>query len=89
VDRNVASSTQDQAKSALPFLYCHLFGVELPWLGEIVGAEGQLRLPVVLTPVEVRALLQELSGTMGLVAALRAARSIRSLQPRRLYALSA
>jgi len=44
---------------------------------------------VVLTPVEVRALLQELSGTMGLVAALRAARSIRSLQPRRLYALSA
>ena len=70
VDRHVAPSTQNQAKSALLFLYRQVLGVELPWLDEIVVAKDQRRLPVVLTPGEVRMLLQQLSGTMGLVASL-------------------
>jgi integron integrase len=70
VDRQVAPSTQNQAKSALLFLYREVLGVQLPWLDEIVGAKSHRRLPVVLTPPEVRALLHELSGTMGLVASL-------------------
>ena len=68
VERDVAPSTQNQAKSALLFLYREVLGVELPWLDEIVGAKRRARLPVVLTPREVRALLAELNGTMGLVA---------------------
>jgi site-specific recombinase XerD len=52
------------------FLYRDVLQLELPWLQEVVAAKTQRRLPVVLTPSEVRALLGELSGTMGLVAAL-------------------
>ncbi len=39
VDRGVAASTQNQAKSALLFLYREVLGVQLPWLDEIVGAK--------------------------------------------------
>ena len=35
-DRNVAASTQNQARSALLFLYKHVLGIELPWLNEVV-----------------------------------------------------
>ncbi|WLT32346.1 integron integrase [Geothrix sp. PMB-07] len=67
VDRRVSGSTQNQAKSALLFLYRELLGVELPWLSEVVQAKRPPRLPVVLTPGEVRILLDQLEGTMGLV----------------------
>lgn len=49
VQRNVAASTQNQAKSALLFLYRIVLGVELPWLDEVIGAKSPRRLPVVLT----------------------------------------
>jgi integron integrase len=84
VDRGVASSTQNQAKSALLFLYRQVLGVQLPWLDEIVGAKTARRLPVVLTPSEVRSLLHELSGTMGLVAALLYGTGMRLLEALRL-----
>jgi site-specific recombinase XerD len=86
VDRGVASSTQNQAKSALLFLYREVLGVQLPWLDEIVGAKTARRLPVVLTPSEVRSLLLELSGTMGLVAALLYGTGMRLLEALRLRA---
>ena len=70
VDRTVAPSMQNQARLALMFLYRDVLQLELPWLQKVVAAKTQRRLPVVLTPSEVRALLGELSGTMGLVAAL-------------------
>src|SRR5262245_7467081 len=70
VDRSVASPTQNQAKSALLFLYREVLGLQLAWLDDIVGAKLARRLPVVLTPTEVRALLGHLTGTMGLVASL-------------------
>ena len=48
-ERNVAASTQNQAKSALLFLYKEVLGVELPWLDDITQAKTPKRLPVVLT----------------------------------------
>jgi integron integrase len=84
VDRTVAPSTQNQARSALMFLYREVLQLELPWLQEVVAAKTQRRLPVVLTPSEVRALLGELSGTMGLVAALLYGTGLRLLEALRL-----
>jgi len=68
LDRAVSPSTQNQAKAALLFLYRQVLEVELPWLGEVVQAKRQPRLPVVLTPGEVRTLFDQMEGTMGLVA---------------------
>jgi len=51
--RNVAASTQNQAKSALLFLYKEVLGVELPWLERIDSARAPARMPVVLTRQEV------------------------------------
>jgi site-specific recombinase XerD len=70
VDRSVAPSTQNQARSALLFLYREVLQLQLPCLDEVVAAKPRQRLPVVLTSSEVRALLHELNGAMGLVAAL-------------------
>lgn len=70
VDRQVSASTQNQAKAALLYLYKQVLGVDLPWLDEVVQAKRPRRLPVVLTPAEVRALLHHMDGTAGLVAEL-------------------
>jgi integron integrase len=84
VDRSVASPTQNQAKSALLFLYREVLGVRLPWLDDVVGAKLARRLPVVLTPSEVRSLLGHLSGTMGLVGSLLYGTGMRLLEALRL-----
>lgn len=70
VEQHVAPSTQGQAKSAILFLYRMVLKVHLPWLDDIVAARSPRRLPVVLTPSEVRALLCEMSGSVGLVASV-------------------
>ena len=84
VERNVSPSTQNQAKSALLFLYRVVLEVYLPWLDEIVAAKERRRLPVVLTPTEVRSLLLELNGTMGLLASLLYGTGMRLLEGLRL-----
>ncbi|MBE7420070.1 MAG: integron integrase [Burkholderiaceae bacterium] len=84
VERTVASTTQNQAKSALLFLYREVLGVQLPWLDEIIGAKQSQRLPVVLTPGEARALLAEMSGTMGLLASLLYGTGLRLIEALRL-----
>ena len=84
VHGRVAPSTQNQAKSALLFLYREVLGLSLPWLDEVIAAKDRRRLPVVLTPAEVRALLAELSGTMGLVTALLYGTGMRLLEALRL-----
>ncbi len=70
VERHVAPATQGQAKSAILFLYRMVLKVHLPWLDDIVAARSTRRLPVVLTASEVRALLCEMSGSVGLVASV-------------------
>ena len=62
VHDKVAASTQNQALSALLFLYREVPGVELPWLDDVVRAKRPQHLPVVLTRDEVRAVLQRLDG---------------------------
>jgi integron integrase len=69
-DRNVSAATQNQALSALLFLYKDVLGVDLPWLNGIARAKRPRRLPVVLTQAEAHALLAEMSGTHGLMARL-------------------
>lgn len=80
VVRGVGASTQNQAKSALLFLYRVVLGMDLPWLDEIVAAKDTRRLPVVLTPSEVRALLHELNGPAGLLASLLYGTGMRLLE---------
>ena len=70
VEGKVAASTQNQALSALLFLYREVLEVDLPWMDEIVRAKRPQRLPVVLTRDEVRAVLRRLEGTPRLMAFL-------------------
>ncbi len=84
VERDVSPSTQGQAKSALLFLYRIVLNLNLPWLDEIVAARNLRRLPVVLTPSEVRKLLAEMSGSAGLVASLLYGTGMRLLEGLRL-----
>ena len=80
VERTVAPATQSQAKAALLFLYREVLGVQLPWLDGIVSAKASRRLPVVLTPTEVRRLIAEMSGTTGLLASLLYGTGMRLLE---------
>jgi integron integrase len=70
VERSVAPSTQAQAKSAILFLYRVVLNTALPWLDEVVAASSPRRLPVVLTVPEVRSVLEQMNGSVGLVCAL-------------------
>ena len=66
----VSASTQNQAKSALLFMYREVFEQTLPWLDNVTQARVPKRLPVVLTVKEVQSVLAELSGTHKLMAGL-------------------
>ncbi len=70
VNGRVAASTQNQALSALLFLYREVLEIALPWLDNITRAKPSQRLPVVLTPAEVRAVLERMDGVYGLMARL-------------------
>lgn len=83
-ERNVSASTQNQAKSALLFLYREVLQIELPWLDEVIAAKNARRLPVVLTQTEARRLLDATSGTMGLVVSLLYGTGMRLLEGLRL-----
>ena len=80
----VAPSTQNQALSALLFLYREVLEVELPWLDGVVRAKRSQHVPVVLTENEVRALLARLDGTKWLVASLLYSTGMRLLEGLRL-----
>ena len=67
---NVASSTQNQALSALLFLYREVLGIRLPWMENMVRAKRQRRLPVVLSKGETAAVLRHLSGREAVMAGL-------------------
>jgi integron integrase len=70
VDRGVSASTQGQALAALLFLYVHVLNTPVGDLGNVVRAKRPVRLPVVLTRSEVRAVLAQLRGVPWLVAGL-------------------
>ena len=80
VQGKVAASTQNQALSALLFLYREVLGVELPWLDRLVRAKPPQRLPVVLTREEVRTVLGKLDGVSRLMALLLYGAGLRLLE---------
>ncbi len=69
-ERRVAASTQAQALGALLFLYREVVKQPLGSLSGAVRAKQPIRIPTVLTPEEVEAVLAELSGVVGLVGLL-------------------
>jgi len=66
----VAASTQNQALSALLFLYRRVLRIDPGELGEVIRARKPMRLPVVMTRDEVRCVLSHLSGDFLLMANL-------------------
>lgn len=81
---DVAASTQNQALSALLFLYKEVLGVDLPWVGSVTRAKRPKRLPVVLTSAEVRSLLALIDGQAGLMASLLYGAGMRLMEAVRL-----
>ena len=69
-DGKVSASTQNQALSALLFLYKEVLQQEIGWLQGVERAKKPARLPVVLTHAEVDKILQHLHGTHRLMAEL-------------------
>ena len=80
IDGHVAASTQNQALSALLFLYRDILELDLPWLDGVVRAKRPERLPVVLTREEVAAVLRPLTGTPRLMASLLYGSGLRLLE---------
>jgi len=69
-ERGVSASTQNQALSAILFLYVEVLRRDLSWLDRVVRARRPLRVPVVLSRVEVAAILGRLEGDCWLMASL-------------------
>ena len=84
VVRNVSASTQNQALSALLFLYREVLEIELPWLDGIERSKRPKRMPVVLTREEVAAVLKELDGTTALILKLAYGTGMRIMEVVRL-----
>ena len=70
VDKKVAASTQNQALSALVFLYREVLRQEFDWMENLERAKRPARLPIVLTEAEVKGVLAHLDGRNWLMAGL-------------------
>ena len=70
VRQHVSASTQNQALSALLFLYRDVLRIEMGAIEHVPRARTPERLPVVMSREEVTAVLQQLTGTMKLVVVL-------------------
>jgi integron integrase len=70
VEREVSSSTQNQALSAILFLYRHVLGQPIGYVAGVVRAKDRRRLPVVLSESEIRVVLAHLRGVPRLCATL-------------------
>lgn len=77
--RRASASTQNQALSALLFLYRHVLGQEMA-PPRVLRARRPERLPVVLTHTEVQAVLQQLQGAPWLMASLMYGAGLRLLE---------
>ena len=69
-DLNVAASTQNQALSALLFLYKEVLRHEIGWLEKVERAKKPPKLPVVLSRGEVKQIFGRLHGVPKLMAGL-------------------
>jgi len=81
---NVAAGTQNQALSALLFLYRRVLRVDLPWMATVVRAKRPRRVPTVLSRDEVQRLLAAMDGRTWLLASLLYGTGMRLLECLRL-----
>jgi integron integrase len=79
-DCAVSTSTQNQAASALLFMYREVLGLAIEPPQGVVRPTKPRRLPVVLTRAEVQAVLREIDGTKNLVASLMYGSGLRLLE---------
>jgi len=70
VKKRVAASTQNQALSAILFLYRDVLKKDIGWLDDLERAKRPAKLPVVFTKREVNDILIRLEGTKWLMANL-------------------
>jgi integron integrase len=84
VNQKVAASTQNQALSALIFLYKEVLHQAIGTVDNLVWAKRPKRLPTVLTPDEVRLLLAQLTGVPWLLVQLLYGAGLRQMECLRL-----
>jgi integron integrase len=84
VKEKVSASTQNQALSALLFLYRHVIGRQVGDLGEVIRARKPMRLPAVMTRQEVKSVLANLTGDKWLMASLMYGAGLRLMECLRL-----
>ena len=83
-EKNVAASTQNQALSALLFLYRMVLEVKLPWVDGFERVQRPPKVPVVFTKEEARAVLARLTGSARLMAHLLYGSGLRVMECMRL-----
>ncbi len=83
-EKNVAASTQNQALSALIFLYRVVLKEKLPWVDQFERVQRPPKVPVVFTKEEVRAVLVRLNGTARLMGHLLYGSGLRLMECMRL-----
>jgi integrase len=84
VKEKVSASTQNQALSALIFLYRHVLDRKVGDLGEVIRARKPVHIPVVMTREKVRAVLTNLTGDKWLMASLMCGAGLRLMECLRL-----
>lgn len=67
-EQHVSASTQNQALSALLFLYRKVLGQDLDWMSDVVRAKRPVRIPIVLSKAEVSRVLDAMHGQSRLMA---------------------
>lgn len=80
IRKRVSASTQNQARSALVFLFRHALGSPPPMLEGVTPASRPPRLPVVLSRDEVAAVVERMAGAKRLVALLLYGSGLRLLE---------
>ena len=80
----VSASTQNQALSALLFLYREVLSIDLPWMENVVRAKQSRKLPVVLSKSQTLLLLSKMSGRDWLAASLLYGAGLRLMEAMRL-----
>ena len=84
VNGRVASSTQNQALSAILFMYKEVLKIELPWLSDVTRAKRPEKIPLVFSKNETRKLLANLDGTYWIMAHLLYGAGLRLMECLRL-----
>jgi integrase len=83
-ERQVAPSTHKQALAALLFLYRQVLDIDLPWMQQIGRPKSPMRIPVVLSRVEIALLLDRVEPTFAPMVGLLYGAGLRLMECLRL-----